>query len=40
VYLFDHQSEEVRSMVWEAPDFGEIKMDAEANSYQDDFAGV
>ena len=24
-------------MIWEAPAFEEIKMDAEINSYQDDF---
>ncbi len=30
-------SSEVRAMTWEAPDFIEIKMDAEINSYQDDF---
>ena len=24
-------------MIWEAPTFEEIKMDAEINSYQDDF---
>jgi hypothetical protein len=28
---------EVTAMIWEAPDFVEIKMDAEINSYQDDF---
>jgi len=26
-------------MTWEAPDFMEVKMDAEINSYQDDFGG-
>ena len=26
-------------MSWEAPDFVEVKMDAEINSYQDDFGG-
>jgi len=26
-------------MTWEAPDFVEVKMDAEINSYQDDFGG-
>ena len=26
-------------MTWEAPDFIEVKMDAEINSYQDDFGG-
>jgi coenzyme PQQ precursor peptide PqqA len=28
---------EVRAMAWETPEFVEIKMDAEINSYQDDF---
>jgi hypothetical protein len=28
---------EVSAMTWEAPDFVEVKMDAEINSYQDDF---
>jgi coenzyme PQQ precursor peptide PqqA len=28
---------EVGAMIWEAPDFIEVKMDAEINSYQDDF---
>jgi len=32
----DH-SPEVTAMSWEAPDFVEVKMDAEINSYQDDF---
>jgi len=27
-------------MNWEAPSFVEVKMDAEINSYQDDFRGV
>jgi len=27
-------------MIWDAPDFAEVKMDAEVNSYQDDLAGV
>jgi hypothetical protein len=27
------------AMTWEAPDFVEVKMDAEINSYQDDFGG-
>jgi coenzyme PQQ precursor peptide PqqA len=26
-------------MTWEAPDFVEVRMDAEINSYQDDFGG-
>jgi len=30
-------SPEVSDMTWEAPDFVEVKMDAEINSYQDDF---
>ena len=30
---------EVTEMAWEAPDFVEVKMDAEINSYQDDFGG-
>ena len=30
---------EVAAMAWEAPDFVEVKMDAEINSYQDDFGG-
>jgi coenzyme PQQ precursor peptide PqqA len=25
------------AMIWETPDFIEVKMDAEINSYQDDF---
>jgi len=28
---------EVDDMTWEVPDFVEVKMDAEINSYQDDF---
>ena len=31
------QPTEARAMAWEAPDFVEVKMDAEINSYQDDF---
>jgi hypothetical protein len=31
------QSREERAMAWEAPEFVEVKMDAEINSYQDDF---
>jgi len=38
--LVDDLSEEVRPMSWEAPEFSEIKIDAEINSYQDDFAGA
>jgi coenzyme PQQ precursor peptide PqqA len=32
----DHSSE-VSVMSWETPEFIEVKMDAEINSYQDDF---
>ena len=33
--------EEVKKvMVWEAPEFLEVRMDAEINSYQDDFAAI
>ena len=28
---------EVAAMTWETPSFVEVKMDAEINSYQDDF---
>jgi hypothetical protein len=28
---------EVAAMIWETPSFVEVKMDAEINSYQDDF---
>jgi len=28
---------EVTAMAWETPSFVEVKMDAEINSYQDDF---
>jgi coenzyme PQQ precursor peptide PqqA len=28
---------EVRAMTWETPEFAEVRMDAEINSYQDDF---
>jgi hypothetical protein len=28
------------TMDWEAPSFVEVKMDAEINSYQDDFADI
>ncbi|PYM85340.1 MAG: pyrroloquinoline quinone precursor peptide PqqA [Candidatus Rokuibacteriota bacterium] len=38
--MVDDLSEEVRPMSWEAPEFSEIKIDAEINSYQDDFAGA
>jgi coenzyme PQQ precursor peptide PqqA len=33
----ESQSREERAMTWEAPEFVEVKMDAEINSYQDDF---
>lgn len=33
----DRQTSEVRAMTWESPEFVEVKMDAEINSYQDDF---
>jgi coenzyme PQQ precursor peptide PqqA len=35
----DHHRREVTAMAWETPDFVEVKMDAEINSYQDDFGG-
>jgi hypothetical protein len=28
-----------KTMTWETPEFVEVKMDAEINSYQDDFGG-
>jgi coenzyme PQQ precursor peptide PqqA len=31
------KAEEEESMTWEAPAFVEVRMDAEINSYQDDF---
>jgi coenzyme PQQ precursor peptide PqqA len=31
---------EVTTMEWTRPEFTEVKMDAEINSYQDDFAGI
>jgi coenzyme PQQ precursor peptide PqqA len=31
------ESMEVSAMAWETPEFVEVKMDAEINSYQDDF---
>jgi hypothetical protein len=31
---------EVTSMEWTMPEFAEVKMDAEINSYEDDFAGI
>jgi hypothetical protein len=34
-----HDQVEETPMTWEAPDFVEVKMDAEINSYQDDFGG-
>jgi hypothetical protein len=36
-YSVPDYSVEVSAMSWEAPDFIEVKMDAEINSYQDDF---
>ena len=30
----------VRRMEWTKPEFVEVKMDAEINSYQDDFSGI
>lgn len=36
-YSVPDYSIEVSAMSWEAPDFAEVKMDAEINSYQDDF---
>ena len=33
------ESMEVSAMAWETPQFVEVKMDAEINSYQDDFGG-
>ena len=35
--LFPIWNEEVSRMEWEAPSFEVIRMDAEINSYQDDF---
>jgi hypothetical protein len=32
--------EEVSWMTWEAPSFIEVKMDAEVNSYQEDYEGI
>jgi coenzyme PQQ precursor peptide PqqA len=29
-----------RKMEWTKPEFVEVKMDAEINSYQDDFSGI
>ena len=31
------QPAEVKAMAWEAPEFVEVRMDAEINSYQDEF---
>jgi hypothetical protein len=31
---------EVPHMVWQTPDFVEVKMDAEMTSYQDDLDGI
>jgi hypothetical protein len=33
------QTTEEPKMTWETPEFVEVKMDAEINSYQDDFGG-
>jgi hypothetical protein len=33
------QSRRSETMTWETPEFVEVKMDAEINSYQDDFGG-
>jgi coenzyme PQQ precursor peptide PqqA len=30
----------VSAMEWTKPEFVEVKMDAEINSYQDDFSGI
>ncbi len=32
--------QEETEMEWTTPEFVEVKMDAEINSYQDDFSGV
>jgi len=37
--LWSRDQVEETPMTWEAPDFVEVKMDAEINSYQDDFGG-
>ena len=34
------RSKGVRRMEWTKPEFVEVKMDAEINSYQDDFSGI
>jgi coenzyme PQQ precursor peptide PqqA len=31
---------EVIGMTWETPTFVEVKMDAEVNSYQEDYEGI
>ncbi len=36
----DRAEEGVGAMTWETPTAVEIKMDAEINSYQDDFSGI
>ena len=33
------RSRRSQTMTWETPEFVEVKMDAEINSYQDDFGG-
>jgi coenzyme PQQ precursor peptide PqqA len=39
--ILDASGDQPRSqkMTWETPEFVEVKMDAEINSYQDDFGG-
>ena len=37
VLHFPHFHGQVITMTWETPQFVEVKMDAEINSYQDDF---
>ena len=39
VLVVPRARQEGDAMSWEAPDFVEVKMDAEINSYQDDFGG-
>ena len=36
---FEQSRLEVSEMIWESPSFVEVKMDAEINSYQEDFDG-
>jgi coenzyme PQQ precursor peptide PqqA len=35
--LDEDRPAEVKAMTWEAPEFVELRMDAEVNSYQDDY---